>query len=155
MLPEGFIERTNGVGKVIGWAPQVAVLAHPAVGGFVSHCGWNSVLESLCFGVPIATWPLYAEQQMNAFELVKDLGLAVEIRMYYFKDFEGKYGPTDIVSAKEIESGIQKLMADGDENEIRKKAKEMKEKSSAAMKESGSSHASLGLLIEDVISNIS
>ncbi|WMV38603.1 hypothetical protein MTR67_031988 [Solanum verrucosum] len=147
VLPEGFIERTNGVGKVIGWAPQVAVLSHPAVGGFVSHCGWNSVLESLYFGVPIATWPLYAEQQMNAFALVKELGVGV--------DFEGKYEHVDIVSAKEIESGIRLLMANGDDNEIRKKAKEMKEKSNAAMKEGGSSYASLGLLIEDVISNIS
>ncbi|XP_060187119.1 anthocyanidin 3-O-glucosyltransferase 2-like [Lycium barbarum] len=155
VLPEGFIERTNGVGKVIGWAPQVAVLSHPAVGGFVSHCGWNSVLESLCFGVPIGAWPQYAEQQMNAFELVKQLGLAVEIRMDYFKDFEGKHGPVEIVTAKEIASGIRQLIADGEENEIRKRAKEMKEKSSAAMKEGGSSYASLGLLIEDVISNIS
>lgn len=75
--------------------------------------------------------------------------------MDYFKDFEGKYGHVDIVGAKEIESGIRQLMADRDQNEIRKKAKEMKEKSSAAMEEGGSSYASLGLLIEDVISNIS
>ncbi|XP_055824869.1 anthocyanidin 3-O-glucosyltransferase 2-like [Solanum dulcamara] len=155
VLPEGFIERTNEVGKVIGWAPQVAILSHPAVGGFVSHCGWNSVLESLYFGVPIATWPLYGEQQMNAFELVQELGVAVEIRMDYFKDFHGKYEDVDILGAKEIERVIRQLMANGDENEIRKKAKEMKEKSRAAMKEGGSSYASLGLLIEDVISNIS
>ncbi|KAH0653231.1 hypothetical protein KY289_030909 [Solanum tuberosum] len=156
VLPEGFIERTNGVGKVIGWAPQVAVLSHPAVGGFVSHCGWNSVLESLYFGVPIATWPLHAEQQMNAFELVKELGLGVEIRMDYFKDFHGNDENVEIVGAKEIESGIRKLMTNGDENEIiRRKANKMKEKCNAAMKEGGSSYASLGLLIEDLISNIS
>ncbi|XP_016498099.1 UDP-glycosyltransferase 71E1-like [Nicotiana tabacum] len=154
VLPEGFIERTNGVGKVIGWAPQVTVLSHPAVGGFVSHCGWNSILESFCFGVPMATWPHHAEQQMNAFALVKELELAVEIRMDYVKDFQGK-NPVDIVTAEEIESGIRQLMADGDHNGIRKKAKEMKEKSSATMKEGGSSYASLGLLIENVISNIS
>ncbi|KAF2319833.1 hypothetical protein GH714_019518 [Hevea brasiliensis] len=74
VLPEGFSERTAAIGKVIGWAPQAAILAHPAVGGFVSHCGWNSVLESLWFGVPIATWPMYGEQQFNAFEMVIELG---------------------------------------------------------------------------------
>ncbi|KAL1059807.1 hypothetical protein V6Z11_1Z005600 [Gossypium hirsutum] len=65
--------------EIIGWAPQVAILGHPATGGFVSHCGWNSTLESIWFGVPIAAWPVYAEQQLNAFELVRELGLAVEI----------------------------------------------------------------------------
>ena len=62
VLPKGFLDRTVGIGKVIGWAPQVAILSHPAIGGFVSHCGWNSILESLWFGVSIAAWPLYVEQ---------------------------------------------------------------------------------------------
>ncbi|KAL0008657.1 hypothetical protein SO802_010159 [Lithocarpus litseifolius] len=83
ILPQGFIERTQGIGKVIGWAPQVAILGHSAIGGFVSHCGWNSMLESLWFGVPIAAWPMYAEQQINAFEMMKELGLAVEVKMDY------------------------------------------------------------------------
>ncbi|PRQ52233.1 putative flavonol 3-O-glucosyltransferase [Rosa chinensis] len=70
VLPKG---RTIGIGKVIGWAPQVAILAHPSVRGFVSHCGWNSTLESLWQGVPISTWPLYAKQLLNVFQLVKEL----------------------------------------------------------------------------------
>ncbi|GFP98211.1 anthocyanidin 3-o-glucosyltransferase 2 [Phtheirospermum japonicum] len=69
ILPEGFIQRTSSTGKVIGWAPQVAVLSHCAVGGFVSHCGWNSTLESIWCGVPMEVWPLYAEQSANAFQL--------------------------------------------------------------------------------------
>ncbi|KAF8051055.1 hypothetical protein N665_1811s0002, partial [Sinapis alba] len=82
ILPEGFLDRTSDRGKVIKWAPQVAVLAKPAIGGFVTHCGWNSMLESLWFGVPMVTWPLYAEQKVNAFEMVEELGLAVEIRRF-------------------------------------------------------------------------
>ncbi|XP_055813985.1 anthocyanidin 3-O-glucosyltransferase 2-like [Solanum dulcamara] len=154
VLPKGFLERTKGFGKIIGWAPQVTILSHPSIGGFVSHCGWNSILESLHFGVPIATWPLYAEQQMNAFLLVKELGLGEEIKMDYVVDFEGKNNQVDIVSAQEIESGLLRLMVKSEENEVRKKVKEMKEKSRVAMEDGGSSYNSLGLLIKDVITNI-
>ncbi|KAK2994916.1 hypothetical protein RJ640_012109 [Escallonia rubra] len=150
VLPEGFSERTAGVGKVIGWAPQVAVLSHPAVGGFVSHCGWNSTLESVWCGVPVAAWPLYAEQQMNAFELVRELGMAVEIKMDYRKDF--RTAEAVVVTAEVIESGIKKLMdSDG---EIRKKVEEMKERSRMAVAEGGSSYVSVGRFIEDVMGNI-
>ncbi|KAI3828970.1 hypothetical protein L1987_03083 [Smallanthus sonchifolius] len=151
VLPEGFLERTGGTGKVIGWAPQVAVLAHRAVGGFVTHCGWNSVLESLWFGVPVAVWPVYAEQQMNAFEIVVELGLGVEIKLDYKKDLfdDQKSG---VVTAKEIEIGIRRLM---DDDEIRGKMKEMGKKSRATVREGGSSYDAVGRLIQDFIGNIS
>nr|AKA44601.1 UGTPg42 [Panax ginseng] len=151
VLPEGFIKRTTGIGKVIGWAPQVVVLSHPAVGGFVSHCGWNSTLESIWCGVPMATWPIHAEQQLNAFELVKELGMAVEIKMDYRKDSSIATEPL-VVTADEIEKGIKCLM--NAESEMRKKVKEMKEKSRMAMVDGGSSHISLGHFIEDVMGNI-
>ncbi|KAD3640084.1 hypothetical protein R6Q59_002998 [Mikania micrantha] len=149
VLPEGFLERTSSFGKVIGWAPQIAVLSHPSVGGFVSHCGWNSTLESICWcGVPMAAWPLYAEQQLNAFLLVVELGMAVEIRMDY--QTEARTGVSDgmMVTAKEIEDGIRKLMSDG---ELRKKVKDMKEKSRAAIVEGGSAHTSIGNLIDNLM----
>ncbi|KAI3829070.1 hypothetical protein L1987_03184 [Smallanthus sonchifolius] len=153
VLPEGFMERTRGIGKVIGWAPQVAVLSHNAVGGFVSHCGWNSLLESLWFGVPSATWPVYAEQQMNAFGMVVELGLAVEIRLDYRKDaFAPKANTVTVVTAEEIESGIRRVMED---NKVRTKVKEMSVKSRFAVAEGGSSYASVGCLIQDFIKNVS
>ncbi|KAL3646213.1 hypothetical protein CASFOL_011393 [Castilleja foliolosa] len=152
VLPEGFLERTKGVGRVIGWAAQVAVLAHPAVGGFVSHCGWNSTLESVWFGVPVATFPLYAEQQINAFELVKELGMAEEIRIDYHRDLKGE-GETEIVRAEEIEAAIRRLMAEG--SGVRGKVKEMQRKSRMALVEGGSSYDGQISFIEDVVRNIS
>ncbi|KAL2543114.1 UDP-Glycosyltransferase superfamily protein [Abeliophyllum distichum] len=140
ILPEGFLERTSGVGKVISWAPQLAVLSHPAVGGFISHCGWNSILESLWFGVPIAAWPMYAEHHFNAFEMVVEFGMAVDINM------DSKM----IVTCEDIERGIRQLM---NGNEIRKKAKEMKEKSHITLMEHGSSYDFLGRLIDGIMHN--
>ncbi|KAF8041605.1 hypothetical protein BT93_A0259 [Corymbia citriodora subsp. variegata] len=150
VLPEGFIDRTAGVGRVIGWAPQFAILAHRAIGAFASHCGWNSTLESIWFGVPIATWPHYAEQQFNAFQLVVELGLAAEIKMDYRRDLIK--GSDSIVMADEIEGGIRRLMEGEEAEERRKKVKEASEKSRKALMEGGSSYLSLGRFIEDVTS---
>ncbi|KAK9912882.1 hypothetical protein M0R45_036716 [Rubus argutus] len=149
VLPDGFLERTARIGKVIGWAPQVAVLAHPAVGGFVSHCGWNSILESLWFGVPIATWPMYAEQQMNAFEMVKELGLAVKISVDYVKNFHSTVEEKQmLLSAEEIERGIRELMEP--RSDIRKKVKQMSEISKTTLLDGGSSYSSLGRFINQI-----
>lgn len=145
VLPDGFLERTAGIGLVCGWVPQAKVLAHKAIGGFVSHCGWNSILESLWHGVPIATWPLYAEQQLNAFEMVKELGLAVEIRLDYR---EGG----DLVRAEEVEKGVRCLMNGCDE--IRGKVKEMSEKFRLAFMENASSYNKLVSLIEELTKHI-
>ncbi|KAK6919799.1 UDP-glucuronosyl/UDP-glucosyltransferase [Dillenia turbinata] len=157
ILPEGFLDRTAKIGKVIGWAPQVDVLAHKAVGGFVSHCGWNSILESIWNGVPIATWPLYAEQQMNAFELVKELGLAVEISLEYMSDslFNAR-GKSDLVKAEEIQNAIGKLMDvnGGDGYKVRRKVKDMRDKCRKAVMDGGSSHTALSRFIENLVSHL-
>ena len=145
MLPQGFLDRTREIGMICGWAPQVEILAHQSIGGFVSHCGWNSILESLWHGVPIVTWPLYAEQQINAFEMVRDLGLAVEMKL------DSRRGG-EVVMAEEIMKAV-KCVIEGD-NEVRKRVKDMSEKSRRAMMHGGSSFASLGQLIEDMLGNI-
>nr|BAF96581.1 lignan glucosyltransferase [Sesamum alatum] len=147
VLPEGFLGRTTDMGKVIGWAPQMAVLSHPAVGGFVSHCGWNSVLESVWCGVPMAVWPLSAEQQANAFLLVKEFEMAVEIKMDYKKN------ANVIVGTETIEEAIRQLM--DPENEIRVKVRALKEKSRMALMEGGSSYNYLKRFVENVVNNIS
>ncbi|XP_047314874.1 UDP-glycosyltransferase 71A15-like [Impatiens glandulifera] len=152
VMPEGFFTRTAEIGKVIGWAPQVDVLGHKAVGGFVTHCGWNSTMESLWFGVPTASWPLYAEQQANAFQMIKVLDLAVEIKMDYRKNWT-KGGEDIVVEAGIIENALRQLM--DEENSIenqdrRKRVKEMSEKSRKAVQEGGSSYLSLGRFIDDI-----
>ncbi|XP_009118976.1 UDP-glycosyltransferase 71C3 [Brassica rapa] len=143
LLPEGFRDRTEGKGLVCGWAPQVEVLAHKAIGGFVSHCGWNSVLESLWFGVPIATWPMYAEQQLNAFTMAKELGLAVELRM----DYVAANG--EVVKAEEIAGAVRSLM-DG-EDTPRKRVKEMAEAARLAVKDGGSSFVAVKRFTDELM----
>ena len=146
VLPEGFLDRTASIGKVVGWVPQLAVLSHPAVGGFVSHCGWNSILESIWCGVPIAPWPLAAEQQLNAFQLVKELGIAVEISLDYNEAKEHQ----ELLRAEEIGKGVRDLM-DG-KNEMRKRVKEFSETSRAAVQENGSSHLCFENLLQTICS---
>lgn len=145
-LPEGFLERRAGMGLVIGWAPQIAILSNPAVGGFVSHCGWNSTLESIWFGVPLAAWPLYAEQHMNGFQLVSELGLAVEIKIDNSQN-------DMLVTSEEIEVGIRRLMDPIESRKIRENMKRMKEISRGALQIGGSSYSSVGRFIEDLIGN--
>ncbi|CAN4078486.1 unnamed protein product [Withania somnifera] len=145
ILPCGFLESTKGRGLVCGLVPQVKILAHKAIGGFVSHCGWNSILESLYYGVPIGTWPIYAEQQLNAFELVKELNLAVEITMDYRDG-------TTLVSSEEVVNGVKKLMDGG--SEVRQRFKKMSKKCKEVWKENGSSSNFLGHLIGELMAMI-
>ncbi|KAI5677238.1 hypothetical protein M9H77_08188 [Catharanthus roseus] len=148
VLPEGFLDRTASIGKIVGWVPQLAVLSEPAIGGFISHCGWNSILESIWSGVPIATWPLHSEQQLNAFQLVKELGLAVEISL----DYQERSVEKKLVTAEEIERGIRNVMHK--DSEVRKNVKEMKEKSRMSIIEDGSSYKTLEDLIDNLLLKI-
>ncbi|KAI8539787.1 hypothetical protein RHMOL_Rhmol09G0210000 [Rhododendron molle] len=80
LFPEGFMERTSELGKVVPWAPQERVLAHGSLGVFVTHCGWNSVLESIVAGVPIIGRPLFGDHHINTWmvENVWKIGVRVE-----------------------------------------------------------------------------
>lgn len=79
-LPEGFSERTSEIGKVVPWAPQVQILEHDSVGVFLSHCGWNSVMESIGSGVPIIARPFFGDHQINTWmvEKVWKIGVRIE-----------------------------------------------------------------------------
>ncbi|OVA15877.1 UDP-glucuronosyl/UDP-glucosyltransferase [Macleaya cordata] len=123
-----------------GWAPQVAILEHPAIGGFVTHCGWNSVLESVAAGVPMIAWPLYAEQFYNekfVTEVMK-IGVRVGVQEWNSLMEEGKV-PVKKERVKEV---VSQLMDGGDEGkEMRKRAKELGEMAKRVVEEGGSSNA--------------
>ncbi|MQL81160.1 hypothetical protein Taro_013611 [Colocasia esculenta] len=143
ILPEGFLERMKGRGMVWpAWAPQADVLGHPATGGFVTHCGWNSCLESLWFGVPMLAWPLYAEQHLNAFEMAREMGVAV-----------GELGVAGgLVSGEEVERGVRLLMGE-EGRKARCRAEEMKAEGRRALEAAGgSSFASMTRLAGDILS---
>jgi hypothetical protein len=141
ILPKGFLERTKDRGFVVKeWAPQVAVLSHGSVGGFVTHCGWNSVLEAICVGVPMIAWPLYAEQRLNRVLLVEEMKVGLEL-----KELED-----GLVSGEEFEERVRELMDSESEvrRAVRERASVLRDGVVAAVKEGGSSHVALAKLIE-------
>ncbi|XP_059307682.1 UDP-glucosyltransferase 29-like [Lycium ferocissimum] len=117
-LPEGFLQKVGERGMVMeGWAPQATILQHPSIGGFVSHCGWSSFMESMKFGVPIIAMPMHIDQPMNA-RLVEYIGMGVEA----VRDENGK------LQSEEIAKVIRKVVADESGEAVRKKIKELSEK---------------------------
>ncbi|XP_074558476.1 anthocyanidin 5,3-O-glucosyltransferase-like [Curcuma longa] len=138
LLPEGFLERTKKRGMVVkSWAPQVDVLNHAAVGGFVTHCGWNSTLEAITAGVAMVAWPLYAEQRLNKVFLVDQMKLAVAMEGY----------DREMVTAEEVETKLRWVMESEGGMELRERAVAMKEKAAEARREGGSSQLSMLELI--------
>ncbi|XP_016492554.1 beta-D-glucosyl crocetin beta-1,6-glucosyltransferase-like [Nicotiana tabacum] len=112
-LPEGFLERIGDRGRVVnGWAPQLRILSHPSTGGFVSHCGWNSVMESIDFGVPIIALPMHLDQPINA-RLIVELGVAMEI----VRDDEGKVHRGEV--AQVVKSVIYEKTGENLRNKVR------------------------------------
>ncbi|CAK9176927.1 unnamed protein product [Ilex paraguariensis] len=139
LLPEGFLERTKDRGLVVkAWAPQLDVLSHDSVGGFVTHCGWNSVLEAVCSGVPMVTWPLYAEQRLNRVFLVEEMKVALPLD-------ESEDG---FVSSAELERRVRELMDSESGKAVRDQVKAMRDEARAALAENGSSRVALERLTE-------
>uniref|UniRef100_A0A2N9GNJ5 Glycosyltransferase n=1 Tax=Fagus sylvatica TaxID=28930 RepID=A0A2N9GNJ5_FAGSY len=124
IVEDGFEERTKGRGLLIrGWAPQVLILSHPAIGGFLTHCGWNSTLEAIG----------------------ERVGAEIAIP---FGD-EEKFGV--LVKREEVREAIRKIMAEGkDREDRRERARKLAEKARMAIEEGGSSYIDIALLIEDI-----
>ncbi|KAL5705155.1 hypothetical protein ACHQM5_023496 [Ranunculus cassubicifolius] len=137
-LPQGFSTRIKGQGLLVdSWAPQAHILADPSIGGFLSHCGWNSSLESITNGVPMIAWPLYAEQRLNAAALVEDFGIAIR------SDSEEPPSTVEVISREKIAQMARYLMESNEGKMMRDKARKMKKGAMKAIGEGGSSYKSL------------
>lgn len=139
-LPKGFLERTKGRGLVVpSWAPQIEVLSHGSTGGFITHCGWNSILESVVNGVPLISWPLFAEQRLNAVLLTEDLKVALKP--------ESK--ENGVVGRMEIAKVVKALMEGEDGRRLRNQMNCFKEAAVKAISKDGSSSKSLSELVAE------
>ncbi|MCL7045679.1 hypothetical protein MKW94_022341 [Papaver nudicaule] len=140
VVPAGFEDRTAGRGTVIrGWAPQLSILKHRSVGSFVTHCGWNSVVEGLTSGVVMLAWPMRAEQFVSATLLVDQ----VKVRIKVCEGMGSIPNSTElsrILSDSVSENGL----------ELRVRATEMCKASLAAVEEGGSSFKDLDSFVKDL-----
>lgn len=133
--PDGYIQRTRARGRIVSWAPQQKVLAHPSVACFLSHCGWNSTLEGVINGVPFLCWPYISDQFSNQTYIcdVWKNGLGFD------KDEAG------YITRKEIKGKLERLLSD---KTFRGNAMDLKGKTLINVKEGGGSHKSLSNFIE-------
>ncbi|KAJ4847074.1 hypothetical protein Tsubulata_044155, partial [Turnera subulata] len=141
-LPEGYEKRIEGRGLIIkGWAPQVLILDHEAVGAFVTHCGWNSTLEGITAGLPLVAWPLGGEQFFNEKMVTQMLKIGISIGVTKFREE---------VKSKTIQKAITRIIEGEEAEEMRNRAKALGEMARKAVEESGSSHSDLNALIEEL-----
>ncbi|CAL5065145.1 unnamed protein product [Urochloa decumbens] len=141
LLPAGFLHRTSSRGLVVkSWAPQVAVLRHRSSGAFVTHCGWNSVLEALAAGVPMLCCPLYSEQMLNKVLMVgEEIGVAWEMEGY----------AAGFVTAEEVERKVRMVMESEEGRELRARVAARKGEAEAALREGGSSWVAFERFLAD------
>ncbi|PKA49105.1 UDP-glycosyltransferase 85A2 [Apostasia shenzhenica] len=137
ILPSEFLKETKDRGKIASWCPQEEVLMHPAVGVFLTHCGWNSTLESLCGGVPMICWPFFAEQQTNCRYACTEWGVGMEIN--------------NNVKREDVKGLIKEMMGGEKGKEMIQKAKKWKERVVNACGPDGISTVNLEKVIKDVL----
>ena len=126
---------------VTGWAPQRAILAHPAVGAFVAHCGWNSVLETVVAGVPVLTWPMVFEQFITERFVTEVLKIGERLWPEGAGVRSTRYEEHELVPSEAVARAVARFMEPGGAGDAaRSRVNELSAKALAAMAEGGSSH---------------
>ena len=143
--------KESNKGRIIwNWAPQLLILDHPAIGGIVTHCGWNSILESLSAGLPVITWPMFAEQFYNEKLLVDVLKVGVTVGAKE-NNFWTTVSEDPMVRREEIVKAVVMLMGSGEESmEIRRAARKLGDAAKKTTEEGGSSYNNLMQLLDEL-----
>ncbi|CAL5037584.1 unnamed protein product [Urochloa decumbens] len=136
-LPEEFLEATRGRCFIAEWCAQEQVLRHPAVGGFLTHSGWNSTTESIWCGVPMVCWPGFADQYINAKYTCGEWGVGLRL--------------DEALRREQVAAHVEEMMGGTDRaREMRRSAARWKAAAEAATAPGGSSFQSLGRLVEEL-----
>ncbi|KAL9231146.1 hypothetical protein vseg_006404 [Gypsophila vaccaria] len=142
-LPDNYEERVKDQGLVVKeWAPQFDILAHPSTGGFMSHCGWSSCVESISMGVAIAAWPITSDQPKNAVLVTEVLGVGVLVR-----DWEPQ---SKVVESTTVENAVRKLMQTEEGEKIRKRTAQLGCDVRASCAKGGSSRLEMDSFISHI-----
>ncbi|KDP24999.1 hypothetical protein JCGZ_23982 [Jatropha curcas] len=145
-LAEGFEKKMEGKGLIIrGWAPQVLILEHEAIGAFVTHCGWNSTLEGVTSGKPMVTWPVFAEQFFNEKLVTEVLKIGIGVGAKEIVRLRGDY-----IKREAIEKAINRVMAGEEAEEMRSRARQCGEMARQAIEEGGSSYSDFNALVQEL-----
>ncbi|TYI48888.1 hypothetical protein E1A91_D13G279500v1 [Gossypium mustelinum] len=132
----------GGEGLVVPWCDQLRVLCHPSIGGFWSHCGWNSVKEGIFAGTPFLTFPLFADQNLNSKLIVEDWKIGWRIKKHQF------------TTRGEISSLVTKLMdleSDDEVKQMRARAKELQKECLQSIERHGSSESNINSFIHSIL----
>ncbi|XWS29540.1 hypothetical protein CRYUN_Cryun24cG0037800 [Craigia yunnanensis] len=137
ILPREFMEEIKDRGFIKSWCPQEKVLSHPAVGVFLTHCGWNSLLEAVCEGVPLICWPFFADQQTNCRYACITWGIGMEINPDVKRD--------------DVKTLVKEMMEGEKGKRMRQKSLEWKKKAEAANSIGGTSLCNFDRMVKDAL----